>query len=135
MIIKIDPDKQKALSLKQNALITHSRLNEIDKLKYPSNTLLDYYDIIRSFMEALVALEGVKIKGEGAHYELINYVSEKYKFSEGNKQFLQNLRQFRNRISYEGFSVNLNYINENCERIEEIIKELKGLLNSGIEKL
>ncbi len=128
MIIKIDPDKQKAKSLKENAIITLKRLNKTDKFEYPSNTLLDYYDIIRSLMEALVALEGVKIKGEGAHYELINYVCDNYPLSEADKQFLQNMRQFRNRISYEGFNVNLNYVKDNIDRIEKIIEELDELI-------
>jgi ribosomal protein L11 len=78
MIMRIKPDKQKAKSLMDMAKITLKRLNEINKEKYPSNTLTDYYDIIRRLMESLNSLEGIKIKGEGAHQQIIDYVCDKY---------------------------------------------------------
>ncbi|MBS3159240.1 hypothetical protein J4436_00460 [Candidatus Woesearchaeota archaeon] len=43
MITKTQPDKQKAESLKKMAEITLQRLEEMDLVKYPSNTLNDYY--------------------------------------------------------------------------------------------
>ena len=75
MITKIKPDKQKSESLKKLAEITLERLNKTSIEDYPSNTLLDYYDVIHKLMEALTLNEGVKIKGEGAHQELIDYNS------------------------------------------------------------
>ena len=77
MIIKIQPDKQKAKSLMEMAKVTLKRLREVKKEKYPSNTLTDYYDIIRKLMDALNSLDGVKIKGEGAHSQIINHVCDK----------------------------------------------------------
>lgn len=71
MITKIRPDKQKAESLRKMAEITLERLKKTDMEEYPSNTLLDYYDIIHKLMEAIALKEGTKIKGEGAHQELI----------------------------------------------------------------
>lgn len=89
MIIKINPDKQKSESLKKTAKITLERLNNTDMEKYPSNTLLDYYDIIHKLMEAIAIKNGIKIKGEGAHQELIEYISKEYKINEQKRQFLQ----------------------------------------------
>lgn len=131
MITKIRPDKQKAESLKKMADITLQRLGEIDVLKYPSNTLNDYYDIIHKLMEALTLIEGIKIKGEGAHQELIDYIAKKYYLEEKERQFLQQMRDYRNRISYEGFLVHKNYILLNKENIKRIIKILSEKLGQN----
>lgn len=121
MQIKITPDKQKTKALMDMAKISLSRLNETDKEKYPTNTLTDYYDIIHKIMEAIAYIEGVKIKGEGAHQELIEYICKKYNIEEPIRIFLQELREYRNRISYEGFMINKEYIKVNIKKIEGII--------------
>lgn len=121
MIIKVAADKEKAESLMKMADITLERLRETDIMKYPSNTLIDYYDAIHKLMEALAVKEGVKIKGEGAHQELIDYIAKKHGLAEQARQFLQQMRDYRNRISYEGFMINKNYIKLNQDKINEII--------------
>jgi len=75
-------------------------------------------------MESLTFKEGIKIKGEGAHKELIDYVSNKYNLSEQQRIFLQQIRDYRNRISYEGFMVNKDFIELNEKKIIDIIKIL-----------
>ncbi len=45
-------------------------------MKYPSNSLIDYYDVIHKLLEVLTISTGIKIKGEGAHQELIDYVAK-----------------------------------------------------------
>lgn len=132
MIIKVQSDKQKAKSLREMALITFARLKETDKEKYPSNTLTDYYDIIRKLMEAITSLDGVKTKGEGAHQDIIDYVCDKYKFNTVTKLFVQEMRDYRNKISYEGFSIKVNYIKVNSKRIEEIIISLQKLVDERL---
>ena len=72
MIIKITPDRQKSEALKKMAKTTLERLQGTEMLKYPSNTLVDYYDAIHELLEALTLRDGIKIKGEGAHRELID---------------------------------------------------------------
>jgi hypothetical protein len=132
MIIETDTDRNKAKSLTEMAKITLERLRETDKLKYPSNTLTDYYDIVRELMEALNALEGIKIKGDVAHLKMILGICEKYNFGEGTKQFIQDLRDYRNRISYEGFNVKEEFIKSNAPRIEKIISLLFKLVSDRL---
>jgi len=129
MIIKIRKDKSKSMSLKIMAEITLERLENTDREKYPTNTLNDYYDAIHKLMEALSMLNGIKMKGEGAHQELIDYIAEQYNFDEQIRQFLQQMRDYRNRISYEGFMIHKNYIILNQEKIKDIIKKLFNELN------
>ena len=124
MIIKIRPDKQKSESLINMAKVTLVRLESTNMKKYPSNTLKDYYDIIHEIMESLTLKEGIKIKGKGAHQELIDYISKQYKFTEQERIFLQQIRDYRNGISYEGFMINPNFISNNENKIRTIIDKL-----------
>lgn len=124
MITKVKPDKQKSDALKKMAEITLERLHNTDIEKYPSNTLLDYYDVVHKLIESLTISEGIKVKGEGAHQELIDYVAKQKKIDEHMRQFLQQMRDYRNRISYEGFMINKNYIDLHKEIIRRIIKHL-----------
>ncbi len=135
MITKISPDIQKAQALKETAVITFRRLQEGDQLKYPSNTLKDYYDILHALMDALLSLEGVKVKGEGAHKETIDQVASLYKLSDSVRMFLQEMREYRNRISYEGFHVKETYISANRERIIEIMHKLLALIEEELGKM
>ena len=96
MITKVKPDRQKSESLKKMAEITLERLDNTDMEKYPSNTLLDYYD----------------------------YVAKQKKIDEHMRQFLQQMRDYRNRISYDGFIVHKNYVSLNKVTIRRIIKHL-----------
>ncbi|MBT3408295.1 hypothetical protein HOK68_01100 [Candidatus Woesearchaeota archaeon] len=129
MIIKQTPDLQKAKSLQIMAKITLERLNKTDIEKYPSNTLLDYYDIIHKLMDAILLKDGIKIKGDGSHKELIDQMFKKNYINQQLKIFLQQMREYRNRISYEGFMINLNYIELNKKYIKEIINSLFNKLN------
>lgn len=129
MILNIQPDFEKAKALFKMSLITIERLDMTKKEEYPTNTLIDYYDSIHKLLESLCFCEGIKIKGEGAHYELIEHISKKYRLEEKQRIFLQQMREYRNRISYEGFSVNKNYIEQNEPTIKNIIDKLTALLN------
>ena len=131
MITRVKPDKQKSESLKKMAEITLERLDKTDMDEYPSNTLLDYYDAIHKLIEALTLKEGLKIKGEGAHQELIDYIAKQKYINEQTRQFLQQMRDYRNRISYEGFMIHRNYISLNKEKIQNIIKSISNHLKQN----
>ena len=130
MRTRITPDREKANSLLAMAKTTLQRLKEIDKNKYPANTLTDYYDSLHKIMDAIASIEGIKFRGEGAHQELIDYICQKYKQNESVRIFLQELRDYRNRIAYEGFAVTKEYIKTNSEKIEKIIATLTQLASS-----
>ncbi len=130
MIIKIQPDKQKAIALKKMAEITLERISKTDLEKYPSNTLTDYCDIIHKLMEAISLAKGYKSKGEGAHQELIDWISKELQLQNQLRDFLQQMRDYRNRIDYEGFIVHKNYIELHAKEINLII----NLFISELEK-
>lgn len=129
-MIKIQPDQHKAKSLRLIALETLKRLKETALEKYPTNTLSDYYDITRKLMSSIALLDGVKFKGEGTHQKLIDYVCQNHNLGEQNREFIQQLRDYRNRISYEGFVIKPDFIQRNKEKIEEIINRLNNLIEN-----
>lgn len=132
MIIKISPDNQKSKALVEMAKITLERLNKTDIYEYPSNTLTDYYDIIHKLMGALTLSKGIKIKGDGAHQELIDYVCKTCILNESIRIFLQEMRDYRNRTAYEGFRIDKNYFSNNIKKIEEVLAILGKLLNINL---
>ncbi|MFW5852483.1 MAG: hypothetical protein ACOCUR_00470 [Nanoarchaeota archaeon] len=115
-------DKGKAISLLNMAKITLERLESTNITGYPSNSLIDYYNTIHYLMESLCTIDGVKFSGEGSHYELIKYVCKQYNFDE---RFIQQIRDYRNRISYDGFNIKKSYIIQNKDSINKIIKNRK----------
>ena len=121
MITPVTPDKQKSEALRKMANTTLERLEKTNQEEYPSNTLLDYYEAMHNLLEALTLREGIKIKGEGAHQELIDYVAKQRGLPEQTRQFLQQPRDYRNRISYEGFMIRPQFITSNMSQIKEII--------------
>ena len=125
----VTPNKEKAKALLKMAEITLERLETTDTEKYPSNTLLDYYDAIHKLLEAIAASKGLKFRGEGAHAELIDFIS-KTELDEHSRALLQQMRDYRNRISYEGFSLNRNYITLNTGKINGIVSRLRQKLQS-----
>lgn len=129
---KVTIDKQKAIALNKTAFKTIERINETDIEKYAANVLKDYYDAIHELLESITCLDGIKISGKGAHEKLINYISKTYKLDESNKIFLQELRNYRNRISYEGLSIESDYIIRNKNKINFIIESLKKIINTKL---
>jgi uncharacterized protein YutE (UPF0331/DUF86 family) len=74
-------------------------------------------------MGSYSSLEGIKFNGDNAHKELIDYTCQKL-FNSQDRIFLQELRQFRNQIAYEGFNIDKNYLERNIKKIETYISIL-----------
>ncbi len=129
---KILIDKNRAESLRKMAKISLERLNSFDKTKYPSNTLDDYYDILHQLMESISLLNSFKFSGNYAHEELIDWICKELKFSHQDKTFLQIIRNYQNKISYEGFFIKPNFIKQKDNKILEIIRKLDNKIGELI---
>lgn len=132
VLTNIKPDKEKAKYLLKMANQTQERLNLLNKEKFASNTLTDYYDIIHQLMEAIACLDGIKFKGESAHSQLIRYICNEYSLSHKDS-FLQNLRVYRNKVCYEGLQVDKDYLDTYTEQIEKIISFIKEIIKQKIK--
>jgi len=125
-------DRQKAISLQKMAETTLKRIKDTDIDKYASNALKDYYDTLHELMDAISALDGIKISGDGAHEKLINYIAPKYNLPEKDRIFLQELRDLRNRITYEGLFIEPDYVKRNAVHIESLAQMLSRLITEKL---
>src|SRR3989339_1155456 len=124
-LIRIIPDKEKAKSILKMTDTTLKMIKEIDIDKFSSNITKEYYEIIRELMTIILLLDGYKTYGEGSHKKLIEYLELNYKeFDKSEIYFIDDLRNIRNKIAYDGFFVEINYILNNIKNIQRIIEKL-----------
>ncbi len=132
-LVKITPDKTKAKSILKMAETTLEMVKTIDENMFPSNLTKEYYDIIRELISAVLLLNGYKTYGEGAHKKIIEYLEKNYKqFSGYEISAIDELRIVRNRISYDGFFVQADYIKRKKDVIEKIINKLREIIKNSL---
>ena len=133
-LIKISPDKEKAKSMLKMVDTTTEMIKQIDIAKFSSNVTKEYYDLIRELISVVLLLDGYKTYGEGAHRKLIEYIQSNYKaLSEYELSLIDDLRITRNKISYDGFFVEKDYIERKIKDIREIIGKLKGIIKEKLD--
>ena len=128
-LIKITPDKEKSKSILKMVNTTIEMVKLIDFTKFSSNVTKEYYDIIRELITTILLLDGYKTYGEGAHKKLIEYLQSHYhEFNEYEISLIDDLRITRNKIAYDGFFVDEEYIKRKLKDINEIIVKLKKII-------
>jgi len=128
-LIKVTPDDNKAKSILMMVETTLEMVKVIDIEKFSSNVTTEYYDIWRELISILLLLDGYKTYGEGAHKKLIDYLKSNYdKFTEYEVTLIDDLRIIRNKIAYDGFFVEKNYVERKKKDILEIIDKLKDII-------
>ena len=133
MIIKTTPDREKAESILKMVNTTLEMIKSLDSHKFPSHVTKEYYDVIRELLSILLLLDGKKTVGEGAHKELIEYFTNKdLGLSEEDMTLIDKLRTIRNRISYDGFFVNPDYLERNKKTFLYIINKLQTKVGSKL---
>lgn len=129
-LTRITADKKKAESILKMVETTVEMIKTIDVGKYSSNVAKEYYDVVRELMTVILLLDGYKTYGEGAHKKLIEYMEMNYKeFTSQELSLINDLRITRNKIAYDGFFVQKEYIERNQGDIQKIINKLKRIIN------
>ena len=132
-LIRVTPDRQKAESILKMANTTIEMLQSIDKHKFSSNVTKEYYDVIRELMSIVLLLDGYKTFGEGAHKRLVDYIEKNYKeFTMYEMLFIDDLRITRNKITYDGFFVQADYIGRKIKDIQKIIDTLNIIIKKKL---
>lgn len=128
-IIKTTPDGEKAKSILKMVETTLEMVSAIESKKYPSNVLKEYYEVIRELITVILLLDGYKTQGEGAHKKLIEYLEKNYpEFKRHEISLIDDLRIVRNRIAYNGFFVNDEYLERKMKEILVIIEKLRVII-------
>ena len=132
-LIKITPDKDKAQSILKMVSTTIEMIKVLDVTKFSSNVTKEYYDVIRELLSVVLLLDGYKTYGEGAHKKLVEYLQSNYKeFSEYEISLIDDLRITRNKIAYDGFFVEKDYIKRKIKDVHVIIKKLKDIIGKKL---
>jgi len=132
-LIKVTPNKEKAKSILKMVETTLEMIKNIDIDNFPSNLTKEYYEVIRELLSVVLLLDGYKTYGEGAHKKLIDYLKANYKeFTQYEISLIDNLRNTRNKIAYDGFFVETDYIKRKEEDISAIIKKLKEIIKKKL---
>jgi hypothetical protein len=132
-ITRVTPDKEKAKSIMKMVETTLEMIETIDTDRFPSNIIKEYYDTTRELMTTVLLLDGFKTHGEGAHKRLIDYLDENYgQFTEHEISLLDELRNTRNRISYNGFFITEDYLRRKRSDILNIISKLENIINKKL---
>ncbi len=132
--IKTSPDKEKAKSILKMAETTLEMIQTIDLERFPSNAAKEYYDVIRELISAVLLLDGYKTYGEGAHKKTIEYLSKNYKeFTEYEISAIEDLRTLRNRIAYDGFFVQKDYVTRKEKTLDSVIHKLRTMIKHKLQ--
>lgn len=132
-LIKVTPNKEKAGSILRMVETTLDMIKNINLNRFASNVTKEYYESVRELMSIILLLDGYKTYGEGAHKRLIEYIEKNYKeFNDYEIDLIDNLRNTRNKIAYDGFFVKKEYIEQKIEDIENIIKKLKDIIKEKL---
>ncbi len=133
-LIRIKPNIDKARSILKMVETTLKMIKGIDKSKFPSNVIKEYYEIIRELASVILLLDGYKTMGEGAHKRMIDYLKDNYnEFDSHEILLIDDLRIIRNKIAYDGFFVKENYIDRNLKNIHNIIERLKTIIDNKLK--
>ncbi|MCK4555661.1 MAG: hypothetical protein KAT83_03565 [Candidatus Aenigmarchaeota archaeon] len=131
---KVFPDKEKAKSILKMVETTSEMIKTLDAKKFPSNVLKEHYDVIRELIAVIALMDGYKTQGEGAHKKLIDFLAENYpEFTEYEISLIDDLRNMRNRISYDGFFIESEYLERKAGAIQRLIEKLTSLANKKIQ--
>lgn len=132
-LIKATPDKEKTKSILKMADTTIEMIKSIDIEKFSSNVTKEYYDVLRELMSAVLLLDGYKTYGEGAHKKLIEYLqTKKLGFTEYEILLIDDIRITRNKVAYDGFFVEKEYIERKIGDIQKIIAKLKSIIKKKL---
>lgn len=92
--------------------------------------ITDYYEIVKELITAILLIDGYKTL---SHKDLIAYVKEHYSsFSMHDITNLDALRKLRNRVAYEGYFVEVSYLDRNEVLFKEIIQKLKDSVSKRL---
>ncbi len=128
IVQKITPDVSRAKFLFSEANTCLEGLKERIKLiginnKNSNSIIKDCYDIMIELIRAKFLLDGYSASGNFAHEAEISYL-KKLEFSENEILFLNELRYFRNSITYYGKLLNKEYAEKVYFFLNKILPKL-----------
>ena len=129
-LIKISQDKEKAKNILKMIALIEERLQNQDNERMAALIIVDYYEIIKELITAILLIDGYKTL---SHKDLLEYLQERYKgIGEYELSLLNDLRVVRNRVAYEGFFVEPSFLRRKEESFKKIIQKLTTLVTNKL---
>ncbi len=131
IVKKQSPDKLRAVSLIKETEKSHGSLIEIEEKIGINNTNANHiiknaYDIIMELVRAQMFIQGYSSSGKGAHEAEVSYL-RKLNFPENEVEFVNQLRYFRNGITYYGKQFDKEYAEKVLSFLKKISLKLKKI--------
>ena len=128
-IKEVSPDRDKINSILKmcSVRLKFVRKQEIDN-ETASLIAEDYYEIIKELLTALLLKSGLKSDN---HECLISYFKKNYPNYEYETNIIHELKNIRNRITYDGIFVEKQYTVKNKLEFEHVIELLVKLIKEG----
>jgi hypothetical protein len=118
---KAEIDRELARSLIQTADEDLIYLKSVKLDKFSARKVIsNYYDVLRSILEAISILEGYKIY---SHEAFTYFLKQKGEENLSNK--FDRFRQIRNKINYYGKKISIEEAEEYTIEIQKLIQEIK----------
>ncbi|MDD5417984.1 MAG: hypothetical protein PHW96_03835 [Candidatus Nanoarchaeia archaeon] len=117
---KTSKDKELAKALLDNSLKDLKFLGPLEINPHSSRKIMsNYYDVLRSILEAITALDGYKIYSHEAFAYFLREKGEEVMSSKFDR-----FRKIRNKINYYGEDISVEETKENIDEIKKMIKTL-----------
>ncbi|MBI4453213.1 hypothetical protein HY636_01065 [Candidatus Woesearchaeota archaeon] len=134
IIIKCSINKPRAKFLIDESEKTFRGLNKrLDVMgidEYNANSIIkDCYDIIMELIRAKLFLDGYCSAGQFAHEAEVSYLKQQG-FSDNEVSFLNELRYFRNSVTYYGKILGVDY----AKLVVEFTKKIYPLLKAKVKE-
>jgi len=134
VIRKAAQNKSRAMFLIEEADTSFQGLKERVKIiginnKNSNSIIKDCYDIIMELIRAKLLLDGYLSSGSYAHEAEVSYM-KKLGFLENDISFLNELRYFRNSVTYYGKILNKDYAQNVFDFLNKVYPTLKKLVES-----
>ena len=125
-IKKVEPDKDKIKSIQKMSSI-RLRVTKSIKLDEETASIIatDYYEIIKELLIALLLKNGLKSSNHECLLSFFKHTFPQYRYE---ASIVHQLKDVRNRVSYDGIFVKKDYISNNQLEFEHIIELLNGLI-------
>ncbi len=105
----------------------------VDITQFPTIMFEAYYEIAKERGYTVLLIEGYKPSGQGAHQEMIDELKKYSSLSDAEITLFQDMRAKRNLSYYEGKQISSEYMLVKKERIQEIIKKLRRIVETKVK--
>jgi len=126
MIIKINPDLEKAKSIYGLVQSRKSAMPSLKQVSFPTVVAENYYEIIKGLIGINLLADNFKAIGVNVHRDLIEKFSKYTTLNNQEIATIQDLRIKRNKSLYEGKQIEGIYINNNEKKLMEIVLKLEN---------